>query len=43
MLDICFGEEAASYTSIQSWVKKAVPFLLQLRPRDNGMPPTVPM
>lgn len=42
MLDICFGEEAASYTSIQSWVKKAVPFLLQLRPQDNGMPLTVP-
>lgn len=42
MLDICFGEEAASYTSIQSWVKKPVPFLLQLRPQDNGMPLTVP-
>lgn len=42
MLDICFGEEAGDYTSSQSWVKKAVPFLLQLRPQDNGMPLTVP-
>lgn len=42
MLDICFGEEAADYTSSQSWVKKAVPFLLQLRPQDSGMPLTVP-
>jgi len=42
MLDICFGEEAADYTSSQNWVKKAVPFLLQLRPQDNGMPLTVP-
>lgn len=43
MLDICFGEEAADYASTQNWVKKAVPFLLQLRPQDNGMPLTVPM
>lgn len=42
MLDICFGEEAADYTSSQNWVKKAVPFLLQLRPQDNGTPLTVP-
>jgi len=42
MLDICFGEEAADYTSSQNWVKKAVPFLLQIRPQDNGMPLTVP-
>lgn len=43
MLDICFGEEAANYASMQSWVKKAVPFLLQLRPQDNGTPLTVPI
>lgn len=42
MLEICYGEEAASYTSIQDWVKKAVPFLLQLSPSDNGIPLTVP-
>lgn len=41
MLEICFGESAAAYTSIQDWVKKAVPFLLQLSPKDNGTPLTV--
>lgn len=42
MLEICYGEEAAAYTPIKGWVQKAVPFLLQLSPRDNGMPLTVP-
>ncbi|MBW4647898.1 MAG: SDR family oxidoreductase [Kastovskya adunca ATA6-11-RM4] len=42
MLDICFGEAAADYTSIQDWVKVAVPFLLQLSPANNGVPLTVP-
>jgi NAD(P)-dependent dehydrogenase (short-subunit alcohol dehydrogenase family) len=42
MLDICFGEAAADYTSIQDWVKAAVPFLLQLSPANNGVPLTVP-
>ncbi|MEG4214050.1 SDR family oxidoreductase [Microcoleus sp. Pol14C6] len=42
MLEICFGEEAASYTSVKAWVQKAVPFLLKLKPSDNGMPLTVP-
>jgi NAD(P)-dependent dehydrogenase (short-subunit alcohol dehydrogenase family) len=42
MLKICYGEEAASYTAIKDWVEKAVPFLLQLSPADNGMPLTVP-
>ena len=42
MLEICFGEEAADYTSIQNWVKKAVPFLLQLSVKDNGVALTVP-
>lgn len=42
MLDICFGESAAAYTSTQKWVKKAVPFLLQLKPSNNGMSLTVP-
>ncbi len=26
MLDICFGEDAKSFTPIESWTKKAVPF-----------------
>lgn len=42
MLEICYGEEAANYTAIHDWVEKAVPFLLQLSPSDNGMPLTVP-
>jgi NAD(P)-dependent dehydrogenase (short-subunit alcohol dehydrogenase family) len=42
MLEVCYGEAAASYTAIQDWVKKAVPFLLQLTPADNGQPLTVP-
>lgn len=43
MLEICFGEDAADYTSLKDWVLKAVPFLLQLKPRDNGTPMTVPI
>ncbi len=43
MLEICYGEEAAAYTAIKDWVKKAVPFLLQLSPKDNGIPLTVPV
>ncbi|MEG4347108.1 SDR family oxidoreductase [Microcoleus sp. A003_D6] len=42
MLEISFGEDAASYTSVKAWVQKAVPFLLKLKPSDNGMPLTVP-
>lgn len=42
MLDICFGEEAAAYPSAKNWAKKAVPFLLNLKPKDNGRPLTVP-
>ncbi|MFE1746573.1 SDR family oxidoreductase [Coleofasciculus sp. H7-2] len=42
MLEICFGEEAAAYTAVKDWVKKAVPFLLQMTPKDNGVSLTVP-
>jgi NAD(P)-dependent dehydrogenase (short-subunit alcohol dehydrogenase family) len=42
MLDICFGEDAVNYTSVKAWVQKAVPFLLNLEPSDNGMPVSVP-
>jgi len=41
MLDICFGEEASTYTSVREWVKKAVPFLLNLNSSHNGRPLTV--
>jgi len=42
MLEICFGAEAAAYTSLADWGAKAVPFLLQLGPQDNGRPLTIP-
>ncbi|MEG4443061.1 SDR family oxidoreductase [Microcoleus sp. AT9_B5] len=42
MLEISFGEDAASYTSVKAWVQKAVPFLLKLKASDNGVPLTVP-
>ncbi|MEG4586243.1 SDR family NAD(P)-dependent oxidoreductase [Microcoleus sp. MOSTC5] len=42
MLEISFGENAASYTSVKAWVQKAVPFLLKLKPSDNGKALTVP-
>jgi NAD(P)-dependent dehydrogenase (short-subunit alcohol dehydrogenase family) len=42
MLEVCYGEDAANYTAIEDWVEKAVPFILQLSPADNGMPLTVP-
>ncbi|MDZ8051379.1 MAG: SDR family oxidoreductase [Aulosira sp. ZfuVER01] len=43
MLKISFGEEAANYTPVSDWVLKAVPFILNLKPTDNGIPLTVPI
>ncbi len=43
MLDICFGEQAAQFPPVQAWVRKAVPFLLQISPKDNGQPLSVPI
>lgn len=42
MLETCFGSNAASFTPIDTWVKKAVPFLLKIKPNQNGQPLTVP-
>jgi NAD(P)-dependent dehydrogenase (short-subunit alcohol dehydrogenase family) len=42
MLEVCYGEEAANYTAIQDWVEVAVPYILKLSSKDNGMPATVP-
>ena len=42
MLEICFGEVAASYASPMIWVKSAIPFLLKIEPKDNGLALTVP-
>jgi NAD(P)-dependent dehydrogenase (short-subunit alcohol dehydrogenase family) len=43
MLDICYGEEAANFSPPDDWGFKAIPFLLQLTSRDNGLPLTVPV
>ncbi len=43
MLEICYGDDAAAYTSIQTWVEKAVPFILGLTSKDNGVSLTVPV
>lgn len=42
LLQSCFGEAAASYPDPTEWVRRAVPFLLKLSPKDNGRPLTVP-
>ncbi|AFZ45917.1 short-chain dehydrogenase/reductase SDR [Halothece sp. PCC 7418] len=42
MLETCFGSSAASFTPVNAWVKKAVPFLLNIQPKQNGQPLTVP-
>jgi NAD(P)-dependent dehydrogenase (short-subunit alcohol dehydrogenase family) len=42
MLKTCYGEAAAAYTPIATWVKKAMPFILGIRPEDNGQALTVP-
>jgi NAD(P)-dependent dehydrogenase (short-subunit alcohol dehydrogenase family) len=42
MLRSSFGGEAGSYPSPQEWSERAVPFLLELGPKDNGKALTVP-
>ena len=42
MLDICFGPSASAYDPAQQWVTAAVPYILNIRPQDNGRPLTVP-
>jgi NAD(P)-dependent dehydrogenase (short-subunit alcohol dehydrogenase family) len=41
MLRSCFGDGAGSYPEPRRWAEKAVPFLLELGPKDNGKPLTV--
>ncbi|MEL7038633.1 MAG: SDR family oxidoreductase [Cyanobacteria bacterium J06592_8] len=43
MLEVCYGEDAASYTPLKVWVKKAVPYILQLSTKENGVPVSVPV
>jgi NAD(P)-dependent dehydrogenase (short-subunit alcohol dehydrogenase family) len=42
MLRKCWADEASSYPKAESWAKVAVPFLLQLGPKDNGRSLSVP-
>lgn len=42
MLRSCFGEAASSYPEPAAWARRAVPFLLELGPSDNGEPLTAP-
>lgn len=42
MLASCFGAAAKNYPSPVEWAKRAVPFMLELGPRDNGKQLTVP-
>jgi NAD(P)-dependent dehydrogenase (short-subunit alcohol dehydrogenase family) len=41
MLESCFGEDASSFPTPDEWANKAVPFLLELGPYDNGEPLSV--
>jgi NAD(P)-dependent dehydrogenase (short-subunit alcohol dehydrogenase family) len=42
MLRSCFGGDAGSYPSPEEWARRAVPFLMQLGARENGMALTAP-
>lgn len=42
MLRQCWSDGASSYPKADAWAKIAAPFLLQLGPKDNGRPATVP-
>lgn len=42
MLETCFGEAAAAHAPPHIWKQQAVPFLLNLSPKDNGSALTVP-
>lgn len=42
MLEMCYGDDAASFITPQDWVVSAIPFLLSLTPENNGQPLTVP-
>ncbi|MGK7888574.1 MAG: SDR family oxidoreductase [Leptolyngbyaceae cyanobacterium] len=42
MLETCFGDSASAYISVDEWVRSAVPYILNIRARDNGRQLTVP-
>ena len=42
MLQLAFGADAAKYPSAADWAARAGPYILQLGPKDNGQPLSVP-
>lgn len=42
MLRSCFGQDAGGFPDAEAWADSAVPFLLNLGPRDNGGALTAP-
>jgi NAD(P)-dependent dehydrogenase (short-subunit alcohol dehydrogenase family) len=42
LLRVALGEAAGKYLDPRAWAEAAVPFVLQLGPKDNGKPLTVP-
>ncbi|MBI3839678.1 MAG: SDR family oxidoreductase [Planctomycetia bacterium] len=42
MLRSCFGDSANSYPDAADFARRAVPYILQIGPKDNGVPMTVP-
>ena len=43
MLQSCFGSSALEYPGARQWAKAAVPFILNLRPAENGRSLSVPI
>lgn len=42
MLQTCWGEHAGSYENAETWATSAAPFLLSLKPSQNGQALTAP-
>jgi NAD(P)-dependent dehydrogenase (short-subunit alcohol dehydrogenase family) len=38
MLRTCWGDSVGSYPDAESWARRAVPFIMQIGPKDNGRP-----
>jgi NAD(P)-dependent dehydrogenase (short-subunit alcohol dehydrogenase family) len=38
MLRIAWGDGAGSYPDAETWAQRAVPYILQIGPKDNGQP-----
>jgi NAD(P)-dependent dehydrogenase (short-subunit alcohol dehydrogenase family) len=38
MLRVAWGDGASAYPDAETWAQRAVPFILQIGPKDNGQP-----